>query len=117
MRRLINSLRNGISTSCLVTALLLPVALSAAEKQPTAGEMIADAVIVRPAMLVVTTVTAATFVVTLPFSLLGGNVDDAAEKLLAEPAKYTFIRPLGTFEENYQTSNSDKPKQVVQSDE
>jgi hypothetical protein len=31
----------------------------------------------------------------LPFSLLGGNVGESAEKLVAEPARYTFTRPLG----------------------
>ena len=46
-------------------------------------------------MLVSTVVTTVTFVVMLPFSLLGGNVGESAEKLVVEPAKYTFTRPLG----------------------
>jgi len=33
----------------------------------------------------------------LPFSAAGGNVDAATEKLIKEPAKYTFDRPLGEF--------------------
>lgn len=63
--------------------------------EPSGGEMLADAFLVRPFMLVGTVVTTATFIVTLPFSALGGNVDEAATKLVAEPASYTFIRPLG----------------------
>ncbi|MCO6412668.1 MAG: hypothetical protein J5I92_07985 [Thiogranum sp.] len=63
--------------------------------EPTGGEMLADAFLVRPFMLVGTVLTTATFIVTLPFSLLGGNVGDAAETLVLEPAKYTFVRPLG----------------------
>lgn len=62
---------------------------------PTGGEMLADAFMVRPFMLVSTVVTTATFIVTLPFSAIGGNVGEAATTLVAEPVKYTFARPLG----------------------
>ena len=62
---------------------------------PTGGEMLADAFMVRPFMLVSTVLTTATFIVTLPFSAIGGNVGEAANTLVAEPAKYTFARPLG----------------------
>jgi hypothetical protein len=64
---------------------------------PTAGTMLADTVLVRPLMLVGTVVGVVAFVITLPFSALGGNVDDAGRILVVEPAKYTFIRPLGEF--------------------
>jgi len=69
--------------------------------EPTAEGMVVDAVIVRPVMIAVTVIGTVTFVLTSPFSLLGGNIDDAAEKLVYQPAKYTFVRPLGTFEEDY----------------
>ena len=86
------------------TSLTLPVVASAnsnsydymaESSEPTGGEMMADAFLMRPFMLVSTVVTTATFVVMLPFSLLGGNVGESAEKLVVEPAKYTFTRPLG----------------------
>ena len=64
---------------------------------PTAGTMLADTVMVRPLMLVGTAVGVVTFVITLPFSALGGNVGEAGQTLVVEPAKYTFIRPLGEF--------------------
>ena len=64
---------------------------------PTAGTMLADTVMVRPLTLVGTAVGVVAFVVTLPFSALGGNVGDAGRILVVEPAKYTFIRPLGVF--------------------
>jgi hypothetical protein len=57
--------------------------------------MLIDGLLVRPAMLVGTAVGIVTFVGTLPFSILGGNVDEAGEKLVVEPAEYTFVRPLG----------------------
>jgi hypothetical protein len=63
----------------------------------TAGTMLADTVLVRPLTLVGTAVGVVAFVVTLPFSALGGNVGDAGRILVVEPAKYTFVRPLGVF--------------------
>jgi hypothetical protein len=59
--------------------------------------MLADTVMVRPLTLIGTAVGVVTFVVTLPFSALGGNVGDAGRILVVDPAKYTFIRPLGVF--------------------
>ena len=59
--------------------------------------MLADTVMVRPLTLVGTAVGVVTFVVTLPFSALGGNVGEAGQILVVDPAKYTFIRPLGVF--------------------
>ena len=85
-----------------MTSLTLPVVASAnsydymaESSEPTGGTMMADAFLMRPFMLVSTVVTTVTFVVMLPFSLLGGNVGESAQKLVAEPAKYTFTRPLG----------------------
>ena len=54
-----------------------------------------DGLLVRPAMVVTTAVGVVAFVATLPFSILGGNVDEAGQKLVVEPAEYTFVRPLG----------------------
>jgi hypothetical protein len=64
-------------------------------EEPTGGTMLADAFMVRPFMLVSTILGTVTYIVTLPFSLLGGNAGDAGQKLVVEPARYTFIRPLG----------------------
>jgi len=67
----------------------------AGSNQPTGGMMMADAFLVRPFMLVSTVVTTVTFIITLPFSALGGNVGETATTLVAEPAAYTFTRPMG----------------------
>jgi hypothetical protein len=89
----------------LITAVLLftwaasPVL--AKEKQSITGEdrnagsMMFDLVILRPLGLAATVIGTAFFVVSLPFSVLGGNTGEAAKKLMVEPAKYTFTRPLG----------------------
>ncbi|MCG6908899.1 MAG: hypothetical protein LJE94_02105 [Deltaproteobacteria bacterium] len=63
----------------------------------TTEEMMVDALLVRPLGIVATILGAGLFVVSLPFSLLGRNVGEAGTKLVADPAKFTFVRPLGEF--------------------
>ena len=63
--------------------------------EPTGGTMLADTVLVRPAMLVASVGGIVAFVVTLPFSLLGGNTGEAGKKLVVDPLAFTFVRPLG----------------------
>lgn len=60
---------------------------------------IADALIERPVGMVLTISGVGLFVATLPFSALGGNAGEACNKLVQRPFKYTFVRPLGRFEE------------------
>lgn len=64
---------------------------------PSAAAMGVDMLLVRPVSLVATAVGSGLFVVSLPFSALGMNTDDAANRLIAEPATFTFLRPLGEF--------------------
>lgn len=59
--------------------------------------MAADLVLVRPLGIVATALGCAVFIVSLPFSALGGNTKQAAQKLVQEPASFTFTRPLGGF--------------------
>ncbi|MGB5539756.1 MAG: hypothetical protein WBO37_06685, partial [Gammaproteobacteria bacterium] len=63
------------------------------ENGPSGGAMLADMFMIRPTMLVGTAVGLVTFVVSLPFTALGGNVDQAADQLVMRPVKYTFVRP------------------------
>ncbi|HEX4870165.1 MAG TPA: hypothetical protein VFV15_05535 [Moraxellaceae bacterium] len=67
-------------------------------ERPSATAMFGDAVIARPMLLALTALGTATFVVTLPFSALGGNTGEAARKLVIGPAKSTFLRCLGCTE-------------------
>ena len=70
-------------------------AIAANEEGPGAGAMAADALVARPIGFVLTTLGAATFVVSLPFSAIGGNIDKAAEHLVLKPGRETFVRCLG----------------------
>lgn len=62
---------------------------------PTATEMIVDGLVMRPLSLAGTIIGTGIFLVTLPFSAAGGNVDEAGQKLVAEPARATFSNCLG----------------------
>jgi len=79
-----------------------PPALAAAGDavidEASADAMILDLVFLRPAGLVATIGGSIAFVLSLPFSALGGNVGEAADKLVVDPARYTFVRPLGHME-------------------
>ena len=59
------------------------------------GYMAGDLIVVRPIGMVATAVGSIIYVISLPFSLLGGNEEEARQKLVIDPAKYTFTRPLG----------------------
>jgi len=62
---------------------------------PSAAAMTADLVLARPIGFGATILGSIVFVVALPFELLSGNVSAPARKLVVEPARYTFTRPLG----------------------
>ena len=98
-KKLAGYLMAGILT---VTTATFPIVAAAdnfdymaEDASPTGGEMMADAFLMRPFMLVSTVVTTVTFIIMLPFSALGGNVGESADRLVVEPAAYTFTRPLG----------------------
>ncbi len=78
-------------------ALTLPAIGSAntVEETPSALAMTGDAIIARPALLAMTIVGSAVYLVSLPFSALGGNAAEAADVLVIGPAKATFVRCLG----------------------
>ena len=83
--------------TALIIVLSLPVSAEEAERRPTpsAEAMVYDAFFMRPLTLLGTAVGTGLFVATLPISLIGGNVGDAAESFVVQPAKSTFTRCLG----------------------
>ncbi|QEY60155.1 multidrug transporter [Pseudomonas sp. C27(2019)] len=68
---------------------------------PPAYSMVADVVIARPLLIAATVIGAGLFVVTLPFTLLGGGVDRAGQALVVEPGKAAFVRCLGCTKSGY----------------
>lgn len=80
----------------------------AVDEKPSALAMTSDAIFVRPALLATTIVGSAVYLVSLPFSALGGNAGEAGEVLVVGPAKATFVRCLGC------TRSGRKPETVGQ---
>lgn len=91
--------------AALMAALLLIPSVSVAknsDEAPSAGAMVADALVARPLLFVATVIGAGLYVVTLPFSLAGGNAGEAGKALVVGPAKSTFVRCLGCRQSGYQ---------------
>ena len=72
---------------------------------PKAYSMIGDLVIARPLLIGATVLGAAAFVVSLPFTALGGNVGEAGKALVVEPGKAAFVRCLGCTTGGYNAQN------------
>jgi hypothetical protein len=69
------------------------------DDSPSAGAMAFDLLVVRPVGLVATVLGTGLFVLQLPLSFIQGEApSDPAQKLVVEPAKFTFTRPLGAME-------------------
>jgi len=75
---------------------------------PTSGEMVADMLVARPLYAAATVFGTAVFLVSLPFSALGGNVDQAASELVTGPARGLLTRCLGCTQTT-QDSNVERP--------
>ncbi len=64
-------------------------------EEPDVVTMSEDIVIARPLGIMATAAGAGLFLISLPFSILGGNVKQTAHTLVGKPAKETFVRPVG----------------------
>lgn len=78
---------------------------------PTAFAMTGDALFVRPLMFVTTLLGAGVFIVSSPFSALGGNIGESFEVLVEGPFETTFVRCLGC------SMNGRKANAVVEQEE
>lgn len=97
--------RKRVLTSLLLTVLIVVFFKTpgmardcAAWNQIDPLVMAADIAFARPLGAVATVVGFTIFVVSAPFSALGGNSQEAWNSLVASPAGYTFTRPLGHFD-------------------
>ncbi|MDT4875497.1 hypothetical protein FQZ97_1108690 [compost metagenome] len=72
-----------------------------AANAPKAFSMVGDLVVARPLLIGATAVGVVAFVVSLPFSALGGNVGEAAQALVVEPGASAFVRCLGCTSSGY----------------
>ena len=101
---MINLAKKTLVLMTVASLLIIPFGSTAMAQEyfetedPSGGAMMFDFFIVRPVGIVATAVGTVAFVVSWPFSILGGNSGAAGQKLVAEPAAYTFSRPLGEFQ-------------------
>jgi hypothetical protein len=100
------SYRKTLVTCFLIFSLLMYPLFAFAETDETPYSlqnspeaMTVDLIAARPIGLVATIGGALIFVVSWPFSALGGNSAEAWNSLVVAPAKYTFQRPLGAYEQ------------------
>lgn len=66
--------------------------------QITAAAMTGDVIVARPIGVVSVVLGFGLFVISSPFSALGGNIGNAWGILVVKPTKFTFVRPLGDFD-------------------
>lgn len=83
---------------CFAGVLAAP-ALAAEKNEPikdVSGEAMAvDFLLLRPLGMATTVLGTALCIFSVPFSSPGGNESKAIEKLMKEPARFTFQRQLG----------------------
>jgi len=96
------------AAAVLTGALATPVSADI-NNEPTGEEMVADVLVARPIGVAATLLGTAAFIVSLPFSLLGGNVDKAAEGLVLGPGRETFVRCLGCRNSGRRDFRATKP--------
>lgn len=104
MRRPSSNLPRFFALISLSLLLVLPTTAYSASKgnfyKPSVADMTIDLAL-RPLYFTGTVIGTVIFLVSLPVSAAGGNVDEAAKRLMIEPAAETFLRCLGC-------QNSDK---------
>ncbi|WP_263143746.1 multidrug transporter [Pseudomonas sp. RIT-PI-AD] len=109
-----NLLHHSAAVLALTTGLLaLPAQAEVVQQQnvsgnpiydveaPPAYSMIGDLLIARPLLIAATAVGTVAFVVSLPFTALGGNVKAAGKALVVDPGKEAFVRCLGCTTSGY----------------
>ncbi len=98
------------SLTCFALATTLaigPAALRAQNDRPDidaafedkGADMLFDTVVVRPLSLAATVLGLGAWVVSLPFSIPGGNMNEVGKELIYKPGEYTFGRALGEWDE------------------
>lgn len=101
----------GPQVLVLTASLLASQALwaqDAVDESPSAGAMVGDLLVARPLGLAITLGGTAAFLVSLPFTLAGGNTGEAAQTLVVGPARNTFVRCLGCTEAGYRRGDTEE---------
>jgi hypothetical protein len=69
---------------------------------PSSSVVAVDALIARPLGLATTIAGTGVFLVTLPMSLTSGSTENAAWGLMGRPGAWTFVRPMGRSDPQFE---------------
>ena len=95
MRRLAVALAAASFALCANTSALAADYADTVSAAPSPEAMAVDFILIRPVGIVATVAGVGLFIASLPFDLFAMNFKDPAQKLIVEPAKFTFTRDLG----------------------
>ena len=97
-------IRNTTIIFIIASLIIIPLGTSAMaqdsvekEENLDAGLIAFDVLIVRPFGVGAILAGSFIFAVAYPFSYLTGQTEMTYQKLIKDPAKYTFKRPIGSF--------------------
>jgi hypothetical protein len=96
--RLTKFIAHSAAALALTVAVQAQASNDVIDDTPSAEAMTFDLLIVRPLGLVGTVAGAVIFVVAIPINLLTFNFVDPAQRLIIQPAKFTFVRDLGALD-------------------
>ncbi len=82
----------------------------AGDPRPSIAAMGMDFFIVRPLTFALTAVGSVFWLVSLPVTALGGNIQEAGEKMVLDPGEYTFVRPLGRMQVYADADDDDRDR-------
>jgi hypothetical protein len=88
-----------LTFGCVLALLIAAAPQSSAMEDGSAEAIAADLLVVRPACLVMTIIGSALFVVALPVTLISKSTRPTAQALVVQPARVTFVRPVGNMSE------------------
>ena len=80
----------------------------AVDEDPNGFAMLGDFVVARPVGLILTVGGTVLWLVSLPFTLLAGNANEAADTLILGPGEQTFMRCLGCRQSGYTHADIDQ---------
>lgn len=99
--------------SVVTSVALIAPSISSAEviqEPPSSMEMLGDLIIARPLLLAATALGTAAFIITLPFSAMGGNTKESAQTLIADPGDSLLFRCLGCTEQEDEARDQQRAK-------
>lgn len=88
----------AILLAALMLLAALPARAATMEDEPSSTAIAFDVLLTRPLGLAATVVGAAVFLVGLPFTIPTRSVGLSADKLVADPLRFTFRRPVGEMD-------------------